>query len=103
MIRVRAEARRKQQDEYQRAIEQRRAEEEEQMAKTSPEHDQNEESVLYNPVTLQKPPEATENFSRLKAQDDDKEFKREARARRIYHNSNSGEYDPITGLKRTFW
>ena len=103
---ARAAARHEQQVQYERAIEKRREEEAEELAKVMDQcskHDKNDESVLYNPVTNEVPLEGTEKYAAQMELDTNREIRREARARRIQHNSNSTQYDPITGLPRKFW
>jgi len=103
---ARATAYKKQQMQYEESIKIRRETEELEETKKmtlNATRDFNQESVLYDPVTNASPPQHTIKGSALKNLDDDKEMRREARARRIYHNSNSVEYDPITGEKRKFW
>lgn len=102
----RAAARHEQHVWYEKAIEERRRQEEEDAAKVSTmcaEHDFNQESVLYNPVTNEVPDESTQRGMTQKGLDTRKEFLREARAKRIQHHSNSTQYDPITGEPRKFW
>ena len=106
MIWKRAAHRKQQQEEYERQIEARRAqdaEDEKKRADISGSHDFNEESVLYDPVTNTIPDSTTKRGSQLLTQDAEKAIRREARAKRIYHNSNSTKYDPITGELRQNW
>lgn len=103
---ARAGARRKQQIEYEESIELRRkleAEEKAKVDKLVAQHDFNQESVLYDPVTCVLPSESTDKGATQKTLDTKKEFLRDARARRIQHNANSTRYDPITGEERNFW
>ena len=106
MVQLRAQNRRKQQEDYQAAIELRRQEEELEAQKVDnhlAQHDFNVESVNYDPVTCIVPDQTTIRGKTQHAEDADKEFRREARARRIAHNQNSTQYDPITGQPRNFW
>ena len=102
----RAAHRQKQQEEYEKAIEARRiqeAEDEKKRSEVNGKHDLNEESVLYNPVTNAAPDTTTERGTMLMTQDTQKTMRREARAKRIYHASNSNQYNPITGELRENW
>lgn len=106
MMLARAAHRRQQQEDYEKSIELRRqieAEEDRKRQGISGAHDFNVESVLYDPVTNLAPAETTDRGATLRTQDATHEFRREARARRIYHNANSVKYDPITGEERKFW
>ena len=106
MVQLRAANRRKQQEDYQAAIELRRKEEELEAQKVEDhlaQHDFNVESVNYDPVTCIVPDQTTKRGQTQHAEDASKEFRREARARRIAHNQNSTQYDPITGQPRNFW
>lgn len=106
MIWKRAAHRHMQQEEYKKQIETRRLQEEADEKKRldlSAVHDFNEESVLYDPVTNQVPDATTKKGSTQMALDTTKMMRREARAKRIYHASNSNQYDPITGELRQYW
>lgn len=102
----RAAHRHQQQEDYAKAIEARRQleeEEERKKADVTGKRDMNEESVLYNPVTNAAPDSSTERGTMLMTQDTQKTMRREARAKRIYHASNSNQYNPITGELREHW
>ncbi|KAH0785234.1 ras-related protein RHN1 [Histomonas meleagridis] len=77
---ARAAAKHEQQVQYERAIEKRREEEAEEMAKVMDQcskHDKNNESTLYNPVTNQDPLEGTKQYTAQLELDKDREFRRE--------------------------
>ena len=102
----RAAGRKKLQDEYEKSILLRREvelEDENKRKSISSKNDFNEESVLYDPITNNAPFHNEKKENSLKDFDNNKEFRRDARAKRIYHSSNSVSYDPITGEKRNFW
>ena len=106
MIWKRAAHRHQQQEEYQKQIEARRiqeAEEEKKRSGATAQHDFNQESVFYDPITNVVPESTTQKGSAQLALDSDKLMRREARAKRIYHASNSTQYDPITGELRQHW
>ena len=106
MIWKRAAHRHLQQEQYQKSIETRRIQEEEDAKKRadiSGAHDFNQESVLYDPITNVVPDATTQKGSTQLAMDTDKLMRREARAKRIYHASNSTQYNPITGELREHW
>ncbi|OHT15764.1 hypothetical protein TRFO_42301 [Tritrichomonas foetus] len=103
---ARAAHRHQQQVDYEKSIELRREEEKaaaEKIARAVQDHDFNRESTFYDPVTNVVPDETTEKGATQKTLDTRHEFMREARARRIQHNANSTQYDPITGELRSFW
>ena len=105
MIWKRAAHRRMQQEEYERQIEARRKYEEDEARKKieASNGDFNEESVLYDPITNGVPDETTKKGATLRERDMNLATKREIRAKRIYHASNSNQYDPITGELRPHW
>ncbi|KAK8900628.1 hypothetical protein M9Y10_002957 [Tritrichomonas musculus] len=103
---ARAATRHKLQEEYAKSIELRRQQEEEEAAKVAKEvakHDFNQESVCYDPVTNIVPDESAFKGSTQRTLDTQRETLRDARARRIQHNANSTQYDPITGQLRNYW
>ena len=106
MIWKRAAHRHLQQEEYQKQIETRRRMEEEEAKKRadiSGAHDFNEESVCYDPITNVVPDATTKKGSTQLQLDSQMLMRREARAKRIYHASNSTMYNPITGEVREHW
>lgn len=102
---ARAAYRRQQQEDYAKSIDLRREEEayfDKKILDMSAQHDFNVESVLYDPVT-NGPPNDPQRGETLKTLDATREVRRAARANRIYHQTNSVDYDPITGEPRKHW